>query len=95
MRRFIFHELGPKPSSLLRQSLRSCQTSRFSPLRSVNLRFREVKRRTKVVGVFPSPQSAENLSLAVMLSVSEGWAARRYLDMEPLHALFHQSTQIA
>jgi len=25
-----FHELGPKPSSLLRQSLRSCQTSRFS-----------------------------------------------------------------
>ena len=26
-----FHEPGPKPSSLLRQSLRSCQTSRFSP----------------------------------------------------------------
>lgn len=57
--------------------------------------FREVKRRTKVVGVFPSPQSAENLSLAVMLRVSEGWTSRRYVDMEPLHALFHQPTQIA
>jgi len=57
--------------------------------------FREVKRRTKVVGVFPSPQSAENLSLAVMLRVSEGWTSRRYLDMEPLHQLFHQPTQIA
>jgi transposase-like protein len=57
--------------------------------------FREVKRRTKVVGVFPSPQIAENLSLAVMLRVSEGWTSRRYLDMEPLHALFYQPTQIA
>jgi transposase-like protein len=57
--------------------------------------FREVKRRTKVVGVFPSPQSAENLSLAVMLRVSEGWTSRRYLDMEPLHQLFHQPTQLA
>ena len=57
--------------------------------------FREVKRRTKVVGVFPSPQSAENLSLAVMLRVSEGWTSRRYLNMEPLHQLFHHPTQIA
>lgn len=57
--------------------------------------FLEMKRQTKVFGVFPSPQSAENLSLAVMLRVSEGWTSRRYLDMEPLHALFHQPTQIA
>jgi transposase-like protein len=50
--------------------------------------FREVKRRTNVVGVFPSPQSALDLSVAVMLRVSEGWTARRYLDMEPLHHFF-------
>lgn len=51
--------------------------------------FREVKRRTRVVGVFPNEHSAENLSTVVMLRVSEDWALRRYLDMSPLHALYH------
>ena len=51
--------------------------------------FREVKRRTRVVGVFPNERSAENLSTVVLLRVSEEWALRRYLDMNPLNALFH------
>lgn len=51
--------------------------------------FREVKRRTRVVGVFPNEHSAENLSTVVLLRVSEEWALRRYLDMNPLSALFH------
>ena len=51
--------------------------------------FREVKRRTRVVGVFPNERSAENLSTVVLLRVSEEWALRRYLDMASLHALFH------
>ena len=50
--------------------------------------FREVKRRTRVVGVFPNEKSAENLATVVMLRVSEDWALRRYLNMEPFHALF-------
>jgi putative transposase len=50
--------------------------------------FREVKRRTRVVGVFPNERSAENLATVVMLRVSEDWALRRYLNMDPLHALF-------
>jgi transposase-like protein len=50
--------------------------------------FREVKRRTRVVGVFPNEHSAENLSTVVMLRVSEDWALRRYLNMDPLQALF-------
>ena len=50
--------------------------------------FLEVKRRTRVVGVFPNEQSAETLATAVLLRVSEDWAERRYLDMAPLHALF-------
>ena len=57
--------------------------------------FREVKRRTRVVGVFPNEQSAETLATAVLLRVSEDWAERRYLDMAPLDALFHQPTGFA
>ena len=50
--------------------------------------FREVKQRTRVVGVFPNERSAENLATVVMLRVSEHWALRRYLNMDPLQALF-------
>lgn len=57
--------------------------------------FLEVRRRTRVVGVFPNEQSAETLATAVLLRVSEDWAERRYLDMAPLHALFHQPTGFA
>ncbi len=57
--------------------------------------FGEVKRRTRVVGVFPNEQSAETLATAVLLRVSEDWAERRYLDMAPLHALFPQPTGFA
>jgi transposase-like protein len=49
--------------------------------------FREVKRRTKVVGIFPGEKSAVSLSTTVMLRVTEDWALRRYMDMEPLKAL--------
>lgn len=57
--------------------------------------FREVKRRTRVVGVFPNEESAETLATAVLLRVSEDWAERKYLDMAPLHALLHQPTRFA
>ena len=48
--------------------------------------YREVKRRTREVGVFPSEKSLANLATAVMLGASEDWAFRRYLDMAPLWA---------
>ena len=57
--------------------------------------FREVKRRTRVVGVFPNEASAETLATAVLLRVSEDWSERKYLNMEPLHALFHEPTTFA
>ncbi|MEM8600599.1 MAG: IS256 family transposase [Bacteroidota bacterium] len=57
--------------------------------------FREVKRRTRVVGVFPSQESAETLATAVLLRVSEDWCERKYLDMTPFHALFHEPTRFA
>jgi putative transposase len=45
---------------------------------------REVKRRTRVVGVFPGEGSLVNLARVVMLRATEDWAFRRYLDMDPL-----------
>ncbi len=49
--------------------------------------FGEVKRRSRVVGVFPNETSALNLCSAVTLRASEEWALRRYLDMAPLQAM--------
>ena len=57
--------------------------------------FGEVKRRTRVVGVFPNERGAEDLATVVMLRVSEDWALRRYLNTEPLQTLLHQPTKIA
>jgi transposase-like protein len=48
--------------------------------------FEEVKRRTRVVRIFPNEGSACNLSTAVALRASEDWALRRYLDMEAFRA---------
>jgi putative transposase len=49
--------------------------------------FREVKRRTRVVGVFPGELSALNLATAVLLRVTEEWSLRKYLDVAPLEAM--------
>ena len=49
--------------------------------------FGEVKRRTRVVGIFPNETSAANLCTAVLLRVTEEWALKKYLDMEPLNAM--------
>ena len=49
--------------------------------------FKEVKRRTKVVGVFPNETSASTLATEIMLRSSEEWALKRYLTMEFLEAV--------
>src|SRR5215212_3323140 len=46
--------------------------------------FREVKRRTKVVGVFPNETSASTLATEIMLRSSKEWTLKRYLSMEAL-----------
>ncbi|KGQ21295.2 IS256 family transposase [Thermus filiformis] len=57
--------------------------------------FKEVKRRTRVVGVFPSEKSLTNLATVVMLRASEEWAFRRYMDMDPLRAMEEEPTKMA
>jgi transposase-like protein len=67
-------------------------------IRSTNLLerlFREVKRRTKVVGVFPHEASALTLCSAVLVRSTEDWALRRYMDISPLEAMNDQPTQVA
>jgi transposase-like protein len=46
--------------------------------------FEEVKRRTRVVGVFPNETSAATLATEIALRSSEQWALKRYLTMDAL-----------
>jgi putative transposase len=49
--------------------------------------FKEVKRRTRVVGVFPNETSAQTLATEVMLRSTEEWALKRYLTMDALETV--------
>jgi len=63
--------------------------SHHARLRTTNMLerlFREVKRRTRVVGVFPTEVSASTLATEIVLRSSEEWALRRYLTMDALEA---------
>lgn len=63
--------------------------SHHGRLRTTNMLerlFREVKRRTRVVGVFPNEVSASTLATEITLRSSEQWALKRYLTMDALEA---------
>jgi putative transposase len=49
--------------------------------------FGEVKRRTRVVGVFPTETSASTLATEIALRSTEQWALKRYLTMDALEAV--------
>jgi putative transposase len=49
--------------------------------------FEEIKRRTRVVGVFPNETSAATLATEIALRSSEQWALKRYLTMDALEAV--------
>ena len=57
--------------------------------------FKEVKRRTRVVGVFPNETSASTLATEIALRSSEEWALRRYLTMDALEALEKPNPQLS
>lgn len=64
--------------------------SHHARLRSTNMLervFKEVKRRTRVVGVFPNEASAATLATEIALRSSEQWALKRYLTMDTLEAI--------
>jgi putative transposase len=67
-------------------------------IRSTNMLerlFREVKRRTRVVGVFPNETSASTLATEIALRSSEEWALRRYLTMDALETAVKPNPQLS
>ena len=72
--------------------------SHHARLRTTNMLerlFREVKRRTKVVGVFPNETSAATLATEIVLRSSEEWALRRYLAMDALEGAKKPNPQLS
>jgi putative transposase len=57
--------------------------------------FEEVKRRTRVVGVFPNETSASTLATEIALRSSEQWALRRYLTMDVLETAEKPNPQLS
>ncbi|MBA3473424.1 MAG: IS256 family transposase [Rubrobacter sp.] len=84
-----------KAVSLFEAGIRSALTylrypgSHHARIRTTNVLerlFKEVKRGTKVVGVFPNETSASALATEIVLRSSEEWALKRYLVMDALKA---------
>jgi putative transposase len=72
--------------------------SHHAKLRTTNMLerlFKEVKRRTRVVGVFPNETSASTLATEIALRSSEEWALRRYLTMDVLEAVEKLNPQLS
>ncbi|MDP8974486.1 MAG: IS256 family transposase [Actinomycetota bacterium] len=72
--------------------------SHHSRIRTTNMLerlFKEVKRRTKVVGIFPNETSASTLAMAIALRSSEEWALKRYLTMDALEGIKKPNPQLS
>ena len=72
--------------------------SHHAKLRTTNMLerlFKEVKRRTRVVGVFPNETSASTLATEIALRSSEEWALRRYLTMDALETAAKPNPQLS
>jgi putative transposase len=92
----LYGERFPKAVSVFEAGIWDALTylsfpgSHHAKLRTTNMLerlFKEVKRRTRVVGVFPNETSASTLATEIALRSSEEWALRRYLTMEALEAV--------
>ena len=71
--------------------------SHYARIRTTNMLerlFEEVKRRTRVVGVFPNEVSAATLATDIALRSSEQWALKRYLTMGALEAVEKPNPQL-
>ena len=94
----------PKAVSIFEAGISDAQTYLSYPgghqarLRTTNMLerlFREVKRRTRVVGVFPNETSAVTLATEIALRSSEQWAVKRYLTMDALEEAKKPNPQLS
>lgn len=65
--------------------------SSTNPLERLN---REVRRRTRVVGVFPSKDSCRRLVGMILVEQHEEWITRTYMDSEKLRELYVKEDKI-
>ena len=100
----LYEESYPKAVSVFEAGIEDALTylrypgSHHARIRTTNMLerlFREVKRRTRVVGVFPSETSANTLATEIALRSSEEWALRRYLTIEILEAAEKPNPQLS
>jgi putative transposase len=98
----LYEERFPKAISVFEAGIEHALTylrypgSHHAKIRTTNVLerlFKEVKRRTRVVGVFPNETSASTLTTEIMLRSSEEWALKRYLSMEALEAAEESNLQ--
>jgi transposase-like protein len=64
--------------------------SSTNPLERLN---REIRRRTRVVGVFPSKDSCQRLVGMVLVEQHEEWLTKTYMDPEKLKELYLEETK--
>ena len=91
----LYEKSYPKAVSVFEAGIKDALTylgypgSHHARIRTTNMLerlFKEVKRRTRVVGVFPNETSASTLATEIMLRSSEEWALKHYLTMDTLKA---------
>jgi putative transposase len=99
----LYEERFPKAVSVFQAGIEHSLTyllrypgSQQAKIRTTNVLerlFKEVKRRTRMVGVFPNETSASTLATEIMLRSGEEWALKRYLSMEALEAVEESNPQ--
>jgi putative transposase len=100
----LYEKSYPKAVSVFEAGIEDALTylrypgSHHARLRTTNMLerlFEEVKRRTRVVGVFPNETSASSLATEIALRSTEQWALKRYLTMDALEAVGKPNPQLS
>jgi putative transposase len=100
----LYKKSYPKAVSVFEAGVKDALTylrypgSHHARLRTTNMLerlFKEVKRRTRVVGVFPNERSAATLATEIALRSSEEWPLKRYLTMDALKAVEKPDPQLS
>ncbi len=100
----LYEKSYPKAVSIFKVGIWDALTylsypgSHHARIRSTNMLerlFKEVKRRTRVVGVFPNERSASTLATEIALRSSEEWALRRYLTMDAFRGAEKSNPQLS
>ncbi len=100
----LYEKSYPKAVSIFEAGIEDALTylrypgSHHARIRTTNMLerlFEEVKRRTRVVGVFPSETSASALATEIALRSSEQWALKRYLTIDALEEAEKPNPQLS